>query len=340
MKILLIGGTGTISMAVTKRLLEQGEDLTLINRGNRNSDLPETVKLISCDIHDESAAREALKDLSFDCVADFIAFTPEQVERDFRLFSGKTRQYIFISTAMTYQKPPVNYLITEGIPHKNPYSQYAQDKISCEILLGKHYREDGFPITIVRPSLTYDERRIPFGLQGKNGFYAVVKRMLEGKPVIIHGDGTSLWTVTHNSDFAVAFTGLIGNPHAIGEAVHITSDEVLTWNQIYQITADALGVELNAVHVSSEFLLAAGGFDISSSLLGDKAFSLVFDNSKIKRLVPGFSAKIRFDQGIKQSIAYIMNHPECQKDDPEFDIWCDRVIQAREAAIRTILDSK
>ena len=200
----------------------------------------------------------------------------------------------------------------------------------------KLYREEGFPVTIVRPSHTYDERSIPLGAHGGKGSYSVIKRMLEGKPVIIHGDGTSLWTITHNSDFAKGFVGLMGNIHAIGEAVQITSDESVTWNQIYQIIADALHVKLNAVHVASEFLDACSDYDFAGSLLGDKANTVVFDNSKLKKLVPGFTATVRADQGIRSTIEYVLSHPECQVEDPAFDDWCDRVIEALEEAKRKI----
>ncbi len=340
MKILFIGGTGTISMAITKRLGNMGEELYLLNRGNRNHDLPENVHCISCDVNDEAALNKAIDGMEFDCVADFIAFTPEQAERDYRVFAGKTKQYIFISSASAYQTPLSDYRITEGTPLSNPLWGYSQNKIKCEELLMHHYREDGFPVTIVRPSHTYDERTVPLGAHGSKGPYSVLKRMMEGKPVIIHGDGTSLWTVTHNSDFAVAFTGLIGNIHAIGEAVQITSDETLTWNQIYETTAAALGVKLNAVHVSSEFMDSCSDEDFRGNLMGDKAASVVFDNSKIKRLVPEYCATVRFDQGVKQSVAYILSHPECQVEDPEFDAWCDRVVETLKEAAEKVRNAK
>ena len=340
MKILFIGGTGTISMAITKRLGNMGEELYLLNRGNRNHDLPENVHCVSCDVNDEAALNKAVDGMEFDCVADFIAFTPEQAERDYRVFAGKTKQYIFISSASAYQTPLSDYRITEGTPLSNPFWSYSQNKIKCEELLMHHYREDGFPVTIVRPSHTYDERTVPLGAHGSKGPYSVLKRMMEGKPVIIHGDGTSLWTVTHNSDFAVAFTGLIGNIHAIGEAVQITSDETLTWNQIYETTAAALGVKLNAVHVSSEFMDSCSDEDFRGNLMGDKAASVVFDNSKIKRLVPEYCATVRFDQGVKQSVAYILSHPECQVEDPEFDAWCDRVVEALKEAAEKVRNAK
>lgn len=204
----------------------------------------------------------------------------------------------------------------------------------------KMYRENGFPITIIRPSHTYDERSIPLGIHGENGSWQVAKRMLEGKPIIIHGDGTSLWTMTHSSDFAKGFIGLMGNIHAIGEAVQITSDEVLTWNQIYNSVASALGVKLNAVYVPSDLLGACSNYDFKSSLIGDKANSVVFDNAKLKRLVPNFIATKRFDQGVKETIDYVLSHPELQKEDKEFDEWCDKVILAMKNVLKEIIEIK
>ena len=244
MKALFIGGTGTISSAITKQLVTMGCELYLLNRGSRKNRLPEGVNLLKADINDEDQVSRLIEDLEFDVVADFIAFEPAQLERDYRLFNGKTKQFIFISSASAYQTPLSDYRITEGTPLSNPYWQYSRNKIACEEYLLKLYREESFPITIVRPSHTYDERSIPLGVQGSKGAWQVAKRMLENKPVIIHGDGTSLWTMTHNRDFAKGFIGLMGNIHAIGESVHITSDESLTWNQIYQAIADALGVKL------------------------------------------------------------------------------------------------
>ena len=336
MKILFIGGTGTISMAVSKLLLSQGHTLYLLNRGNRNLSLSGDLVELKADVNDESRVKELIKELHFDAVADFIAFEPPQLERDYRLFKGKTDQFIFISSASAYQKPLADYRINEGTPVANPYLEYSRNKIACEDYLMKLYREEGFPVTIIRPSHTYDERSVPMGAHGKNGSYAIVKRMLEGKPVLIHGDGTSLWTLTHNSDFAVAMAGLIGNIHAIGEAVQITSDESLTWNQIYQIVANALGVKLNAVHASTEFLDACGEYDFRGSLLGDKSNTVVFDNSKLKRLVPGFTARVRADQGIRDTVSYVLSHPECQVEDSDFDAWCDRVVEALDRAVEMV----
>ena len=336
MKILFIGGTGTISMAVSKLLLSQGHTLYLLNRGNRNLSLSGDLVELKADVNDESRVKELIKELHFDAVADFIAFEPPQLERDYRLFKGKTDQFIFISSASAYQKPLADYRINEGTPLANPYLEYSRNKIACEDYLMKLYREEGFPVTIIRPSHTYDERSVPMGAHGKNGSYAIVKRMLEGKTVLIHGDGTSLWTLTHNSDFAVAMAGLIGNIHAIGEAVQITSDESLTWNQIYQIVANALGVKLNAVHASTEFLDACGEYDFRGSLLGDKSNTVVFDNSKLKRLVPGFTARVRADQGIRDTVSYVLSHPECQVEDSDFDAWCDRVVEALDRAVEMV----
>jgi nucleoside-diphosphate-sugar epimerase len=327
MRALFIGGTGTISAAISRRLLEAGWELYLLNRGNRNSILPAGAREIRCDISDEKAVRDKTGDQTFDVVADFIAFTPDQTGRDYRLFKGKTSQYIFISSASAYQKPPASCFITESTPLANPYWEYSRNKIACEEFLMEKYREDGFPITIVRPSHTYDERSVPLGVHGKKGSWQVVKRIIDGKQVIIHGDGTSLWTMTHNSDFARAFTGLMGNIHAIGEAVQITSDETLTWNQIYQAIASALGKPLKAAHIASEFLAKRGpDYGFTGALIGDKANSVLFDNTKLKRLVPGFNAAVRFDQGVRAVIEYVLAHQECQVEDPEFDAWCDRVI--------------
>jgi len=333
MRALFIGGTGTISMAITRQLAANPDwELYLLNRGSRSNELPENVHNITADISHEADCLEKLKDLHFDVVCDFIAFTTDQVERDYRLFHGKTKQYIFISSASAYQKPLASAFITESTPLSNPYWEYSRNKIACEEFLMNTYRENGFPITIVRPSHTYDERKVPLGVHGSKGSWQILKRMLEGKPVIIHGDGTSLWTMTHNTDFAKGFIGLMGNIHAIGEAFQITSDESLTWNQIYQTIADALDVELHAYHVSSDFLASTGKYDLTGSLIGDKANSVIFDNTKLKRAVPDFVATTRFDQGIRQAVNYILAHPECQTPDPEFDMWCDNIINALEQA--------
>ncbi len=336
MKALFIGGTGTISAAIVRRLVnELSWEVWLLNRGNRPEAVPEGAHSIVADINDEARVLEKLGDMTFDCVCEFIGFTPDQVERDYRLFKGRTRQYIYTSSASAYQKPAASYLITEGTTLANPHWKYSRDKIACEEFLMKVYREEGFPVTIVRPSHTYDERSVPLGVHGKKGSWQVVRRMLEGKPVIIQGDGTSLWTMTFNRDFAIGYTGLMGNRHAIGEAFQITGDETLTWNQIYATIADALGVELKPYHVASDFLAAVGekyGYDFEGSLTGDKAVSVVFDNSKLKRAVPDMRTTVRFDQGVRITLDYVRSHPERQIPDPEFDAWCDRVIEAQERA--------
>ena len=327
MKVLFIGGTGIISTAISKLIIAEGHDLYLLNRGNRNAVLAEGAFHLSADINDEAKVAGLIEDLNFDCVADFIAFVPEHVQRDYRLFWGKTRQYIFISSASAYQKPLSDFRVTEATPLANPYWQYSRDKIACEDYLMKLYREEQFPVTIVRPSYTYDERKVPLGVHGENGTWPVVQRIREGKPVIIQGDGTSLWTMTHADDFAKGFAGLIGNIHALGEAVQITSDETLTWNQIYQCIAAAVNRPLKAVHISSEFLAAAGPYNFYGGLLGDKAVSVVFDNAKLKRLAPQFTATKRFDRGVKETIDYILDHPELQTEDKKFDVWCDTIIE-------------
>jgi len=327
MKALFIGGTGTISMAISKLLLRNGWDLYLINRGNRNNtEELENAHFITVDINDEETVAKKIDGMYFDVVCDFIGFVVPQLERDYRLFKNKTDQFIYISSASAYQKPVRNYLISEKTPLVNPYWEYSRNKIACEDYLMKLYREEDFPITIIRPSHTYDERSVPLGVHGNNGSYQVVKRIKEGKPVIIHGDGTSLWTLTHNSDFAKGFVGLMGNIHAIGETVQIMSDESVTWNQIYECIAKAVGLKLNAVYVPSTYLAKNSNYDFTGSLIGDKANSVVFDCSKLKSLVPDFVATVRVDEGIKNTVEYVLSHAECQKEDPEFDIWCDKII--------------
>ena len=338
-RVLFIGGTGQISSAIVRRLAKDKDyEVWLLNRGNHEA--PEGVHQIVADINDEAKVAEAVKDYVFDTVCEFIGFTPDQVERDYNIFKEKTRQYIYISSASAYHKPAAGYVITEGTALANPYWQYSRDKIACEEFLMKKYREEGFPVTIVRPSHTYDEKHIPLGVHGKNGFWQVIRRMMEGKPVIIQGDGSSLWHLTFNEDFAVGFTALIGNRHAIGEAFQITGDEVLTWNQIYSTIADALGVTLNPYYVSSEFLSSAGdkyGFDFEGSLTGDKSVSVVFDNSKLKKLAPDMTTRVPFHKGVRIALKYVLDHPkECQIEDPEFDSWCDRVIESLEKAKESI----
>ncbi|MBR4555729.1 MAG: SDR family oxidoreductase [Ruminococcus sp.] len=333
MKILFIGGTGTISMAITRLLAARGEEVWLLNRGSRNTGLPENVNVITADIGDEAAAAEKLKGMEFDCVGEFIGFVPSQLERDYRLFKGKTKQFIYISSASAYQKPPKSHIITEKTPLENPYWEYSRNKKACEDFLMEKYRSEGFPVTIVRPSHTYDERSVPLGVHGHGGSWQVVKRISEGKPVIIHGDGSSLWTITHNSDFAKAYAGLIGNEKAIGEAFHITTDESVSWNRIYGAIADALGTELKPYYVASQTLADMGPqYDFVGSLIGDKSNSVIFDNSKVKALVPDFKAEVSAEEGIKATVRYVLEHPEFQNEDKVFDEWCDKVIDTLERA--------
>ena len=357
MKILIIGGTGTISSAVTQQLAESGHDVWLLNRGNRSSEVPQGVKQIVCDINSQFSARAQLacyqrdartlnSQLStltepFDAVCQFIAFLPSQVERDIRLFRGRTRQYVFISSASAYCKPAPSHVITEGTTLANPHWQYSRDKIACEQLLIEAWREQQFPVTIVRPSHTYCERGVPTSVHGPKGSWPVLKRMLEGKPVIIQGDGTSLWTLTWNEDFARGFIGLLGNPRAIGEAFQIMSDEQLTWTQVYQCVAQALGVELKPYYVASDFLAAVAPreWDFEGNLLGDKSCTVIFDCSKLKRVVPGFQCTTRFDEGVRRCVAYLLAHPELQVEEPAFDQWCDRVIAAQEQARQSLAES-
>lgn len=335
MRALFIGGTGTISTAASRRALEQGWELYLLNRGTHPERMPEGAKLLRADIGQADEAEKAIEGLHFDVVVDFIAFVPEQVKRDIGLFRGKTEQYIFISSASAYQKPLLHYKITESTPLYNPYWQYSRDKIACEELLTREYRETGFPVTIVRPSHTYDERSIPIAIHGKRGNFQTIDRMLKGKPVLLPGDGTSLWTITHTKDFAKGFVGLMGNASAVGEAVQITSDEALSWNRIYDSIGRALGVPVKRFYVSSHFLASCDDF-FEGGMIGDKANTVVFDNSKLKRLVPGFRAEIPFDQGCREALSFILSHEECRPLDPAFDAFCDAVIEELSGAAERI----
>ncbi|MCQ2254298.1 MAG: NAD-dependent epimerase/dehydratase family protein [Bacteroidaceae bacterium] len=335
MKILFIGGTGTISSAITRQLAQKADtQLYLINRGTYSKEVPENVITITADINDEADVAKKLEGMTFDSVCDFIGFVPEQLERDYRLFKGKTKQFMYISSASAYAKPARSYIINEGTALVNPHWEYSRNKIACEELLMRHYREEGFPVTIIRPSHTYCERSVPVAVHGLKGSWQVLKRMMEGKQVIVHGDGESLWTLTNNEDFARGFIGLIGNPHAIGEAFQIMGDETLTWNQIYQTVADALGVEFKPYYVSSSYInaIAPEGYDMEGNLIGDKAVSVVFDCSKLKRAVPDFVTKVSFAEGCRRAVKHILAHPELQVEDEQFDNWCDKVIEVMEEA--------
>jgi len=300
MRVLFIGGTGRISLAVSRQAISKGIDLYLLNRGSHNDEVI-GCHCVTADIQRPDDVRAALGGLEFDVVVDWIAYTPNEIERDIALFTGRTKQYIHISSASVYQKPPVHYLVTESTPRHNPYSDYSQNKIDCEERLLRAYREDAFPVTIVRPSHTYD-RHFPFALGGSAG-YTVADRMKKAQPVIVHGDGSSLWVVTHAEDLARGLLGLMDNEQALGEAFHITSDEILTWNQIYQTIGEALGVKPNIVHIPSDFIAGVEP-SLAGSLFGDKTWSVVFDNSKIKRFVPEFEAIIPFREGIRRTVEW------------------------------------
>ena len=326
MKVLFIGGTGIISSACSRLALERGIDLYLLNRGQSARPIPPGAKVLLGDIHDPASARAALGGHRFDAVVNWIVFTPDQLDIDFDLFRGRTGQYVFISSASAYQTPPVALPVTEATLLDNPYWEYSRNKIACEERLVSAYREEKFPITIVRPSHTYDERLLPF-----HGGWTMMERMLQGKPVVVPGDGTSLWTLTHNTDFAKGFVPLLGNPQALGNAFQITADELLTWNQIYEMLVAALGVRPNLVHVPSE-LIAAYDKIWGDSLLGDKAHSMIFDNTRIKRLVPDFACTVPFARGAEQIVAWHMADPARRTIEPYFDALLDRIIAGMQRA--------
>ena len=322
MKVLFIGGTGNISTSVSKLAIERGIDLYLLNRGKRASTIPGT-KTISGDIGKPDEMKAALQEHAWDVVVDWIAYLESDVQRDYELFRGKTKQFIFISSASAYQRPASSPFVTESTPLANPYWQYSRNKIACEERLTSYYRQDGFPITIVRPSLTYDTV-IPVPIGGWTE-YTTIDRIKKGQKIIVHGDGSSLWTITHAEDFAKGFVGLLGHQQAIGHAFHITSDEVLTWDQIHLAIGEALGREVKIVHIASDFL-ATFDQELIGGLIGDKATSVIFDNSKIKRFVPGFTATIPFKQGIKRTIDWFESDPSRQIIKKETNEWIENVI--------------
>jgi len=325
MRVLFIGGTGNISTACTRLAADRGIDLTVMVRGNTAAELPRNVRVMRCDVRDPAEAASSLGGMEFDTVVDWVAYVPDHVEADISLFRGRVRQYIFISSASAYLKPPRRHVVTESTPLSNPFWQYARDKIACEERLLRAHRGEGFPVTIVRPSLTYGERWIPCAVGGHD--FTVADRMRKGKQIIVHGDGQSLWTVTHNSDFATGLLGLVGNGDAVGESYHITSDEVLTWEGIYHCIGRAAGVEPRLVHVPSD-LIAAFDQRAGASLLGDKAYSVVFDNTKIKRAVPGFEARVTFAEGMRRSFEWFEADPRRQVVNHAADALMDRILQA------------
>jgi|SRR5579871_685852 len=336
MKVLFIGGTGIISTACSQLAIEQGTELTLLNRGRRSAAVPAEVKILVADIQDPPAVSEALGKTTFDVVVDWIAFRPEDIERDIALFRGRTRQFVFISSASAYQKPVSHYLITESTPLANPYWDYSQQKIACEERLLRAYREEAFPVTIVRPSLTYGDTQIPLAINSWAKSYTVVDRMRRGKKVIVPGDGSSLWVITHNSDFAKGLVGLLGREQAIGHAFHITSDEVMCWDQWYRLTAEAAGVEPRLVHIASD-CIAACIPEIRGNLLGDKSASVVFDNTKIKRFVPGYCATVPFTQGIRRTLAWFDADPARRQVEEQAGARWDKLIEAYEGATEKAL---
>jgi len=337
MKVLFIGGTGNISSAASRLCAARGIDLFLLNRGITPVDIP-GAKSIIADINNKDECRAKLQCHTWDAVVNWIAYTTEDIERDIELFAGKTRQYIFISSASVYQKPLSHPVITESTPLSNPFWLYARNKIACEERLMQSYRAAGFPATIVRPSLTY-QYVIPVAI-GSWQDYTIVDRMQKNKKIIVHGDGTSLWTIMHAEDFARGFTGLIGHQQAVGHAFHITSDELLTWNQIYQALAEAAGATANIVHIPSDFIVKAakkaGREGVVGNLWGDKTESVIFDNTKIKTFVPGFTAVIPFKQGIKRTLEWYQADQARMKIVEDNNTFMDSVIEAYEKAYDAI----
>lgn len=334
MKVLFIGGSGNISGATSKLAIEKGIELYHLNRGKIKFELP-GLKSLKADITKVEEVQKVLAGHEWDVVVNWIAFKPEDVQRDFKLFNGKTKQYIFISSASAYQKPCSYPVITESTPLANPYWDYSRDKIACEDLCMKLYREKNFPITIVRPSLTYDTV-IPVAI-GSWDDYTIVDRMIKGKPIIVHGDGSSIWTVTHSEDFGRGFVGLLGHQQAIGQSFHITSDELLTWNQIYEAVGAAVDVKPNIVHIASDFICAEskkidwiwmGGNFQDGNLLGDKAVSTIFDNTKIKTFVPEFKAVVPFKQGIKRTIEWFQADKSRMVVHADYNRFMDKIIDA------------
>jgi len=338
LRILFIGGTGIISTVCTALAAERKLDLTLLTRGQHAAKIPAGIKTVTADITDP-ALLQKIGPPFFDVVVDWIAFTPADIERDLRLFQGRTRQFVFISSASAYQKPPTHYLITESTPLANPYWDYSRNKIACEERLMKAYRDSGFPVTIVRPSLTYGETLIPLVINSwAEMSYTAVDRMLRGQKLIVPGDGSSLWVVTHNTDFAKGFLGLLGHEQAIGHAFHITSDEVLTWDQLYRIVGAAVGVEPKLVHIPSDFLVACDP-EMTGSLLGDKSVSVVFDNSKIKRFVPGYCATTTFAEGVRKSLAWFSADPSRKQINAEDNALWDKIIATYEKGMEEAVRS-
>ena len=321
LKVLFIGGSGVISSASTELAVQRGLELTLLNRGSSGRDVPDGVERLVADVRDPGSVRQALGDREFDAVVDWVAFTPDHVRTDLELFEGRTGQYVFISSASAYQTPPARLPIRESTPLRNPFWQYSRDKIACEDLLTAAYRERELPVTIVRPSHTYDRTLVPL-----DGGWTVVERMRQGKEVVVHGDGTSLWTLTHHADFALGLVPLLGHPRALGEAFHITSDDFLTWDQIAHALARAAGTEARIVHVPSD-AIAAADEGWGAGLLGDKAHSAVFDNTKVKELAPDFVCRVPFEQGAREIVDWYDADPARRVVDPHHDQLVDQLVE-------------
>lgn len=320
--VLFIGGTGVISSACVSRAVEQGLKVTILNRGQSGGVLPDGVRQVTADIRDVESVRQALKGQEFDSVVDFVAFDALHAQTAIKIFRGVTGQYIFISSASAYQTPPARLPITESTPLRNPFLRYSRGKIEAENILLDSYRDADFPVTVVRPSHTYGPMRMPL-----DGRWTAVERMRQGKEIVVHGDGTSLWTLTHHSDFARFFTPLIGNPATLGEAYHITSDEVLTWNRIYEIVAEAAGTTARIVHVPSDSINCANS-DWGGALLGDKAHSLIFDNSKIRSVARAAVDFIPFERGAREIVEWHDEHPDRRTVDKHINQIMDELIVA------------
>ena len=320
--VLFIGGSGVISSASVRLAVQRGYDVTVLNRGSSSTrSLPDEVRTLRADVRDPGSVREALGGCEFDAVVDWVAFTPEHVQQDVDLFTGRTGQYVFISSASAYQTPPARLPVLESTPLRNPFWGYSQDKIACEDLLVAAYRDAGFPATVVRPSHTYDQTSVPL-----DGGWTVVERMRAGKEVVVHGDGTSLWTITHTEDFALGFVPLLANPRTVGDTFHITSDEALTWDRITQTLARAAGVEAKIVHVPSD-AIAAVDAGWGAGLLGDKAHSMVFDNAKVRSVAPGFRPERTFEQGAREIVAWHDGDPARCQVDARMDAIMDELVE-------------
>jgi nucleoside-diphosphate-sugar epimerase len=329
-RVLFIGGSGVISSACSWLAIERGIELFTLTRGGSDAvrPMPDQVTTLRGDIRDRDSVRHAVGGREFDAVVDWVAYTPEHVRADIEFFRGRTGQYVFISSASAYQTPPARLPVTESTPLRNPFWRYSRDKIACEGVLVSAYRDEGFPATIVRPTHTYDKTLVPF-----DGGWTIVDRMRQGKQVVVHGDGTSLWTMTHSRDFAAGFVPLLGHSRAVGEAFHITSEDVLSWNQIAEILAAAAGAAADIVHVPSDRIAAVNPY-WGDSLLGDKAHSMIFDNSKLRTVVPAYQPVIPFEQGAREIVAWHDEDPSRQQIDPRIDAAMDELLTTLPASSR------